>query len=93
MKRQIPEDARVFVTHLRRWPGRPKHYLNTRYGARVVGNTDKPLAKGGATLVQIELGNGRTVRGSARCSDLDNYDRGKGRMIATGRALAQLEAT
>lgn len=78
------EDVKVYVSHLRVSEGSFGE-LWTSHELRKLGL--KPKAKGGLTLVQLEYGDGRTFRGSARCSPRDNYCKAIGRDIAIGRAL------
>lgn len=79
------------VTHLR--PpllsgGVPGRVLLSTYDMKVKGL--KPHPKGGMTIVVLWDSNGEYVAaGEAGCSDLDTYDRRKGRMIAMGRALCE----
>lgn len=84
------EGARVYVHHLRRYPGHLPYYMN-RTEAAVFAPGEKPAAKGGITLVQVEYDDGRTVRGASRCSNRDNFCKAIGRQIALGRALKSAE--
>jgi hypothetical protein len=82
----VPEDAKVFVTHLRKFPG--SSHLMTRHEARTVELYDgPPEPKGGLTIAQIEFADGSTVRASAQCNPKDTYNKAIGRMIAVGRAM------
>lgn len=46
--------------------------------------------KGGETIVQVSLSDGRNVEGIAKCSLHDSYNRKVGVSIALGRALKNL---
>lgn len=86
MKPVVPEDAHVYVTHLRKYEGVLR--LMTRHEAKTVELlTAPPLPKGGLTFAQIEFEDGTTVRASAQCNPKDTYNKAVGRMIAVGRAL------
>lgn len=87
-KRELPEGATVKVRHFRRVGDNP-NFL-TMYDIRESGLTPSP--QGGRTEVSIEMPDGSSVSGVAECSDRDNYNRNIGRLIATGRALKNLEA-
>lgn len=82
---KLDGDAIAYVHHLRFFPGVQNPM--TRGEALQVGILAKPEPKGGITLVQVEYGDGRTFRASARCSKRDNFNRAIGRQIALGRAL------
>lgn len=89
----IPEGAQVRVTHLRHFPEHDAYYV-TRHEAREwLGTNDPPASKGGSTLVEVLLPDGRGACGIAKCAGMDNFDKRKGRTIATGRALKALAAT
>ena len=52
----------------------------------------RPDPRGGLTVVDIILDDGRTYTGTATCSMRDNYNKRIGRAIAIGRALKDMEA-
>lgn len=86
MKPVVPEDAVVFVTHLRKFAGVPR--LMTRHEARTVELlSTPPEPKGGLTIAHIEFADGSAVRASAQCNPRDTYNKTIGRMIAVGRAM------
>lgn len=47
-------------------------------------------ARGGKTVVEITLPDGREVVGSSRCSRRENFDKRLGVRVALGRALSQI---
>jgi hypothetical protein len=82
------EGAEVTIHHLRRFEGIATLLTRDR-GMRL--GLGRPLPKGGVTVAEITTTEGVLARGWARCSQLDNFSRSKGRLIATGRALKNLE--
>lgn len=94
MKPTLPQDAKVFITHLRYFEHVTGYKeLWTKGEAKKLNITSPPLGRGGITHVQIELADGRKLHGVAKCNMLDNFNKARGRMIATGRALKTLEQT
>lgn len=81
----VPTGARVFVSHLRLAEAAGSHSFYTGHQLRRAGV--RAAAKGGVTMVCLELADGRRFYGRADCSPRDNYCKGTGRAIATGRAL------
>jgi hypothetical protein len=82
----------VKVTHLRRvgLRGDRAPYLLTARKAKLVNAEIFP--RGGRTIVTLVDEWGEAVaRGEARCSDLDNFCRRRGREIALGRAMKKLK--
>lgn len=86
MKWELPEGATVKVKHFRR-VGDDPNFL-TMYDIRESGLTPSP--QGGRTEAVVKTVDGREALGVAECSNLDNYNRTIGRLIATGRALKEL---
>ena len=94
MKPTLPEGATAKVNHIRRFPYEASADGTTwlsRKQAVEAGIYDPPLAKGGMTIVMIETPNGARFVGASTCHERDNFNKAIGRMIATGRALKQLE--
>lgn len=76
------------VSHWRRtkddYLAMPSHILKS------LGRLQEVDPCGGFTVVEITDGSERAT-GIAVCSDRDNYSKKIGRMIATGRAMKQLQ--
>ncbi len=89
---ELPTGARVKITHFRMCSDCEAIHPAGLY--RRDGLTDRMLPKGGETRAELELVDGRRFHGKARCSNLDNFSRKRGRDIAIGRALkgAQINA-
>lgn len=81
---------RIIVHHYRRLTD--GSYWS-QFDLRQRGLMDRLDPRGGETLVQVYDDDGQWLAsGSAHCSDLDNYNKKLGRLIATGRAMKGLNA-
>jgi hypothetical protein len=89
VKRELPPGARVHVSHARHYSG---FLVAMRELRKIRGSTGKVSPRGGWTEVRVLLPDGTLVRGTALCSEKDNFSKKIGRDIALGRALKQLEA-
>lgn len=86
MKRELPEGLRVRYKHIRR----TREIFHGRFG-------EEPRTviepKGGETIARIieEEHQTEVARGVAVCNPNDSYIKSRGRTIALGRALADIE--
>lgn len=81
------EGAKVRVAH-KRYSYNYKT-MEDLYFSNELGGPDRH-PKGGETIVQISLPDGRYLEGVAKCSLSDSYNRKVGVNIALGRALKNL---
>lgn len=77
----------VRVEHYRAYAGVQNYF--PRYWEKAMPHLllGEPLGKGGITVVYVKLADGRTVFGTARCSEKDNFSRRIGRELALDRAI------
>ena len=90
--RQVPEGMKVHITHLRYAKASSTFTAyDTAFNLKKRGLT--PESKGGTTIASIINERGNVVAvGRAFCSLQDQFNYRRGRLIATGRALKELEA-
>ena len=93
MKPTLPDGMTVKIFHYRRFDLLDGVAYLTRGEAKNLGIEAPPLSKGGITHAVVFNGDEivPNVLGVAECSNRENYSKSKGRSIAVGRAIKQMQ--